>query len=427
MIELFNILVLPFIFLTTFSKNIIYQNIEKNFQTKLSNIEYFSLNFFIFLNILLILSILDLSIQWVSFIVISYLIINTLAFFVDLKNLINLKKYSFFLLLFYVLGIFIIANPDLGWDGKFHWYKKALNFFQDMGIQNLSVLPKYEYPHFGTYIWGLIWKISPLKYEYFGRLFYLLIFIFSVFSITDLIKNTKIKSLIFLSVTIICFNVNHFLGNQDILVFSFILLIAKSLFNIFESNEKNFFNFLMIFLISNILIWIKYEAIVFILSIYFVIIFSKLFNKNLNNLKFTILSLLFVLILKFSISYIYNINLNASFQFSGDYNLSQLISVDMMFYKIIFIFKYYVISLFKNPIMIVNLIILMFFFLKGHKTSKENLFIFITFNLSAFLIFYIIQVDFRWHIINGFDRYMLQYSGFSIIYLIIFINKFIKN
>ncbi len=427
MSELIIILLFPIIFFIIFNENIIFQTVQKNYKINITGIDSSLLIFFSFLNILLIFSIIDLSIHYVSMFIIFYLIINVFLFFFKFKNFLNLKKYAFFTLLFYIFSLTIVSNPDLGWDAKFHWYKRALNFYQDMGLQNLSTLPKYEYPHFGTYLWGLVWNLSPLKYEYFGRLFYLLIYLFSLSSICELIANKKIRPLIFVVLAICCFNLNHFLGNQDILIFSLVVFLARYLFIIFEEKKQTLTYFLIIFLISNLLIWIKYESIVSILIIYSGIIFFKLIHKDYRYLNFVIISFLSIFFLKLFISHLYKINLDASFQFSGNYDFNLLFSYKVFFYKFIYILNYFIFSLFKNPIILISLILLSLLYLKKIKISLPNIIIFLLLNLSTFAIFYIIQNDFKWHIVNGIDRYMLQYSGFSIMYVIIFINKFIKN
>jgi len=296
-----------------------------------------------------------------------------------------------------------------------------------MGFENLSTLPKYEYPHLGSFIWALFWKAVPIANEYFGRLFFLFLYLISIFSIVDLIKNKNFKYFLFISLSVICFNINNFLGNQDILVFSLFLILSRYLYLIFEREQSNLFNFLMFIFINNIIFWIKYESVIYFVTSYFVVIFFKLFKKNYKYLYLIFLGLIFSLIFKFLIYKYFQVNFIASFQFSGDYNLQLLFDFKITIYKLFFIFKYYLISLFKNPIMIISFLTILILFIKNVKLSKENLIIYVLLNLSTFFIFFIIQSDFEWHVINGIDRYMLQYSGFSILFIIIFVNKILKK
>ena len=426
MTETFYIFVFPIILLFLFQNNFL-KVVGKNIRVENETIDFLLLNVFIFLNISLFLSMFFLKIESIILILALYLFFSNIIYFKIKNNFLYFKKFSIFLLIFYIFSFYIISNPDLGWDGKFHWYKRALNFFQNMGFENLSTLPKYEYPHLGSFIWALFWKAVPIAHEYFGRLFFLFLYLISIFSIVDLIKDKSFKYFLFISLSIICFNLNHFLGNQDILVFSLLLILSRYLYLIFEREQENLFNFMMFIFINNIIFWIKYESIIYLLTSYLVVIFFKLFKKNYKYLYLIFLGFVLSLMFKFLIYKHFQVNLNASFQFSGDYDLNSLFDFKIIIYKLFFIFKYYLISLFKNPIMIISFLTIIILFIKNVKLSKENLIIYALLNLSTFFIFFIIQSDFEWHVTNGIDRYMLQYSGFSILFIIIFVNKILKK
>tara|TARA_B100000029_G_C17490133_1_gene928809 strand:- start:63 stop:1343 length:1281 start_codon:yes stop_codon:yes gene_type:complete len=426
MTEIFYIFLFPIILLFLFQNNFL-KAVGKNIRVENETIDFLLLNVFIFLNISLFLSMSFLKIESIILILALYLFFSSIIFFKIKNNFLYFKKFSIFLLIFYIFSFYIISNPDLGWDGKFHWYKRALNFFQNMGFENLSTLPKYEYPHLGSFIWALFWKAVPIAHEYFGRLFFLFLYLISIFSIVDLIKDKSFKYFLFISLSIICFNLNHFLGNQDILVFSLLLILSRYLYLIFERKQENLFNFIMFIFINNIIFWIKYESIIYLLTYYLVVIFFKLLRKNYKYLYLIFLGFVLSLMFKFLIYKHFQVNLNASFQFSGDYDLNLLFDFKIIIYKLFFIFKYYLISLFKNPIMIISFLTIIILFIKNVKLSKENLIIYALLNLSTFFIFFIIQSDFEWHVTNGIDRYMLQYSGFSILFIIIFVNKILKK
>ena len=427
MTEIFYIFIFPIFLLFLFQNNLFSKFGAKIFIVENETIDFSLLNIFIFLNISLFLSISNLKIESIILILFAYLFFSSVINFGSKKNFLYFKNFFILLILFYIFSFYIVLNPDLGWDGKFHWYKKSLNFYQNMGFENLSILPKYEYPHLWPFLWALFWKAVPIDHEYFGRLFYLFLYLISIFSIIDLIKNKTFKYFLFTSLSIICFNINHFLGNQDILVFSLVLILSRYMYLIFERKQSTLFNFLMFIFVNNIIFWIKYESIIYLVTTYLVVITFKLIKKNYQYLFLIFFGFIFTLILKFLIYKYFQVNFNASFQFSGDYNLQLLFDLKVIVYKIFFIFKYYLISLFKNPIMIISYITILILFLKNVKLSKENLIIYLLLNLSTFFIFFIIQSDFEWHVINGIDRYMLQYSGFSILFIIIFVNKIIKK
>ena len=81
MSELIIILLFPIIFFIIFNENIIFQTVQKNYKINITGIDSSLLIFFSFLNILLIFSIIDLSIHYVSIFIIFYLIINFFLFF----------------------------------------------------------------------------------------------------------------------------------------------------------------------------------------------------------------------------------------------------------------------------------------------------------------------------------------------------------
>ncbi len=427
MIEIINIILFPLALIIFFQNHFFTKLLKKRLGKKNSHFDYYILNLFVILNLILLVSLFNLDIQFTIIIILIYFILFNIFNFS--YKIISQSFYSLLILIiiFYVLSTNIVANPDLGWDGKFHWYKKALNFFQNMGFENLSNLPKYEYPHFGVYLWALFWSINPLNFEYFGRLFYLFLYLLSIFSIVDLLNNKNLKLILFITLSLITFNFNHFTGNQDILVFSLVVFLSRYLYLIYEEREQTLFNLILFILINNIILWIKYECIVYVILCYSILLIYKLFKKDYEYFLLIFLSFLFTLILKLGISQLYQINLNASFQFSGEYDLFKLFDINLFFYKFYIILKYYFFSLFKNPVILIGYISLALIFFQKINISLINVFLFILFNLSSFLIFYIIQIDFEWHVAYGIDRHILQYSGFSILFLIVFLNKTFKN
>ena len=105
------------------------------------------------------------------------------------KNNINLAISNIYLILFIfitnvILSIVIASNLTLGWDADFRWIMKALNFVQGNNVDNLQSFTDNEYPFLGSLIWGYFWKNSLLGYEYFGRLFYLFLYLGSLLLIS---------------------------------------------------------------------------------------------------------------------------------------------------------------------------------------------------------------------------------------------------
>ena len=430
MTEIIHIIIFPIILLLFFNNKYVfnYKIIKSNRKTY--NLDIYILNFFIILNFILILSLIDLKITNILLLILIYYFFTNIFFLKKIEILKNIKKlsqYLIFLSIFYLLSFYIISNPDLGWDAKFHWYKRALSFYQDMGFENLITLPKYEYPHFGTFLWSVFWSMSPLKYEYFGRLFYLFLYLLSIYSITDLIKNNKIKYLFFVFFVIISFDLNHFLGNQDIILFALLVFISRYMYLLFNEKKNNIIYYITFILINNIILWVKYEAFVYLAILYSVILLHSYLFKNKTRLSILLIGLFITVFLKLIFQYFYEININPSFQFADSYDFSKLFIFEEIVVKFYFIIEYFVVSIFKNPIIIIGFLSLLLIYIEKFKQSKINIIIFLLFNLSTFFIFFIIQNDFQWHVRYGLDRYMLQYSGFSLLFVIAFVNKYFRN
>lgn len=427
MIEIINIFIFPIILILFLQNNLLSKFFIISNKNQNLDLEYKILNFFIILNLLLILSLLNLAIKVAALIIIFYFIFSNIFYFKINKNFLFISKYTIFLVIFYLLSLDIASNPDLSWDGKFHWYKRALNFYQDMGYENLKLLPKYEYPHLGSYLWAFFWFLNPSKIEYFGRLFFVFLYLFSIFSVSDLISNKTVKHFVFIFISLISYNLNHFTGNQDIVVFSLIIFLTRNLYLIYISRDNSYLNYFLFILVNNIIIWIKYESFLYVLLSYGVLIFLNLIDKNKKIFFLLVFFLLATILFKIYISTIFQIGFNASFQFSGNYDVSELFKVDIILYKLYILLKYFLFALFKNPILIIGFISLLIIFLKKIKIPNPILIFFILMNCSAIFVFYIIQIDFKWHVINGLDRYVLQFSGMSILFIVLLLNYFYKK
>ena len=162
------------------------------------------LNLIIQISLLLLISFIniDYSKYFISIIIIS--IFYNFYNFLKIKNFLKYfqnKNLIFFIILNFFIAIYLISNPILAWDGLENWFFKAQNFFYNYNFFDLSGLKGNNnyYPHLGTLVWGFFWKNSFLQYEYLGRLFYIYIYLLSVFSICELISNQNKIKIILLS------------------------------------------------------------------------------------------------------------------------------------------------------------------------------------------------------------------------------------
>ena len=84
-----------------------------------------------------------------------------------------------------------------GWDTKTNWFFKTLNFFQNQDIKNLKEFNNFDYPHLGAYIWSFFWQFPFGSYEYLGRIFYVFLYVLSIFSISNCLKLEIYEKIIF--------------------------------------------------------------------------------------------------------------------------------------------------------------------------------------------------------------------------------------
>ena len=132
MIEIINIILFPLALIIFFQNHLFTKLIKKRFEKKNSYFDCYILNLFIILNLILLISLLNFDIQFTIIIILTYFILVNIFNFSYKIIFQSIYSLLILIIIFYVLSTYIVANPDLGWDGKFHWYKKALNFFQNI-------------------------------------------------------------------------------------------------------------------------------------------------------------------------------------------------------------------------------------------------------------------------------------------------------
>ena len=115
---------------------------------------------------------------------------------------------------------------------KWFWYIKSLYFYQNY---NFSYLSQYEFnsfhPHFGSYLWAFFRELSLNKFEYSGRIFYAFLYISSLFFLIDKFEKNKIQNFIIIFLLLlITYNYKIFSGLQEILIFSFLVITTKLIY-----------------------------------------------------------------------------------------------------------------------------------------------------------------------------------------------------
>jgi len=430
MIEILQIIIFSLVFtlllflqFNIFSRTNYFPNIEIAEKT--------SLNLAINLNILLLFSFLPLSIQLIQpFVILIYLLILIFSYRKNFGLILEFLK-SFFplIVIFFLLATHISTEIYLGWDAKYFYYIKSLFFYEEKTIFDLY---KFEHsawhPHFGSYLWGFFWSLSFVDNEYFGRLFFLFLFCYSFFVISKITKNQLINNIIFLILIFISYEYEFFSGLQEILIFSFLILISKYFFLITKQNNNEVLLLCLIFLFSNLLIWIKSEGIIYFFTTLLLLLVQ---NQILIKRKLFLLSLFIIFyILKLTIYDVSDLN-NGQKTF---YNLEYIFNLEfnIIFNKLsnIFIWFFYYLS---NNVFFAIFILIIFYeklFIKNRNFNKsiyyKTLMIYLFFIILFIIFAYIFRdMEIEYAIRTTMDRLIMTASGFFIYPSIkLLINKF---
>ena len=392
--------------------------------------DFLFLNLLINFVILFLISFTNLNyFNYFIFVIISSLILNIFYYLSNLNFKLKIFKnlnFIFFLLINLILFTYLSKDPTLSWDGLENWYFKAQGFFYNYNFFDLKVIKGVDYyPHFGTFIWGFFWKSSLLQYEYSGRLIYIFLFLLSIFSVCDLIKNkNNLKIITTTGLILVCFDNFLFKGYQEILVFSFLIFASKNFFYYLQ-NKKNIF-LVISFVCFSFLPWIKNEGYLFVIVFCIsLLILIKKFPKKNEILLFILFSVLLLIIKHFLFLNYYESNLIHG----GNFYLPDLTEI-ILFIKLFSIG--FIIAIFKYKIWLLILLVFYLFIKNNRIFKKNNNFAdLLKINLILFFIlifgiyFSVLNHDYglSWWIDNSLDRIIYQISGLFIIILIIFLNN----
>ena len=428
MIEIFSIFLQLIIFLIIFSFPFTPKILNNSFNLsgyKFKIIDAHSLNIIFFLYLCLIVSFLNVNLELLFK---SYLVVSIIHLFFSYKNFrFNLKKenvilFFFFIIILISIFFYIAQNLKLEWDGVNHWLEKVLIFFNGKHIEDLKNVTTHPYyPHLGSYIWALFWKNSYLGYEYFGRFFYVYLYITSIFLITDNInfKNIFYKILLILFFLIITFEPYLLAGYQEYLIFSTLIFATKY---ISFCNFKNSQSYKFIFLILMILYlncWFKDEGL------FYFIIFSSLFILmiNLSNQsKFTFLFFITFLLL---IQYMLQKYIIGIYDFPEKISLTDIIfditNFEILIIKLSKISFHILVAFAKYSLWIVILIsiFIKIFFKQKFNIIERYFSMCLLFNLIFLIgIFFTFKnLDFMLRV--SLDRLIFQTSGFYLMLILL--------
>ena len=387
----------------------------------------YSLNLIINLNILLIFSLLPVAIKnYQNIFLIIYLVLFIYKIFNNnFKNIFyNKPAFYIFLLSFVVISISVASRLELGWDAKYFYYIKTLFFFEGLNIAELKNFKDYSWhPHLGSYIWAFFWKLPFIDYEYFGRLFYVFIFCFSIIGVIFNNKNRfYLKTIFFFSILILIYSYERFSGLQEVLIFSLLIISSRFLYDLKET--KNLTNIVAILLVANLLIWIKSEGLVF--SIILMIILSVSNKINLQK-KIIVLTtgVLIIFFKKIIYTYLQFDTISQPF-----YNLAFLLSLDYLeilnrIGHTLFYLSYYGLI---NILFFIGIIILLFINLKKTKELDITIFnYYFLFSSSSIFAAYIFrEMEIVYSLRTTLERIVFVSSGFYLYLIFIYLDKRVK-
>ena len=426
MIELFQILLsfILFFLIITVPINIFNSKpfINKNFFC----LDVASFNLILNCNILLLISILPLSLK-LSNLLFVFIYSAAFIYIYLIKNFnFNLfKNFIQFISIFFIIFLIISTNVAgeliLGWDAKYFYYIKALFFIDNQNFSDLKTFVHNAYhPHLGSFLWAFFSNLMPIKLEYFGRLFYVFIFCFSMFYVCyNNLKEKFIGSIIFILIIAISYKYERFSGLQEILIFSFLVILSKYFFLIKES--KNTWLIFFVILCCNLIIWFKAEGLVYTT----ILILSLNFSYQISNkIKFYInLSYFFIIIFKVFIYQYFDFILNGQPFYNLDYVLNLNFEIILYKLKIILSFLFYYAT--QNVFFISGfLILLVLNFNKKIDNYTKLLNYYFILNIIFILCMYVLRdLEIEYFVRTTLERIIFTSSGF---YVLLTINIF-KN
>ena len=431
MIELLQIIFIFFVFCLTITVPINVFSSKLFINKKEFNLDTASFNLLLNCNILLLLSIIPVTLSSYNFFYIlgCFLIFMYIYLLKDFKLNLYKKNFEVFLLffiIFFIISVNVANELTLGWDAKYFYYIKSLFFVEG---QILYDIKKFFFgtwhPHLGSYYWAFFWDLMPLQVEYFGRLFYVFVFIFSLFYLChDSIKEKFRNNIIFILVIFLVYDYERFSGLQEILIFSFLAILSKY-FSKLELLEKKYYIFFII-LGCNLILWLKAEGIIYSGILILLLNFTK---KIPNKIKiYSSFSFIFLIFFKIIIYQFFNEEANFLVEVSGHpYYFEYIYNLDLSFilYKIKFIITYLFYYTLNNVFFISGILILLMLNFKKNKGNYIRImnfyFIFnIIFIFSAYLLR---DMDIEYSLKNTIERVIFTSSGFFAFLVI----NFFKN
>ena len=432
MIEIFNIIsqLLIIFLLLNFPLNL--KNIKKiKILYDLDFFEIISINLFIFLFVFLLISFFPMNFTYVILIILFLSLILNYNSLNYISKSISVNDYRFIFIILLsslVLSVSIVSNLFLEWDGQV-WINKAINFYENKSLFNLKILEIdiiKNYPHLGSLLWGIFWKISIINNEVFGRIIYVFIYVLSIaITVRKLSYQWVLQYIFFISFIFFTFDLYFFSGYQECLMFSMILILMNLFFR-FQNKFDNIFILLVSLMFFNLLSWVKNEGVVYFL-IFIILTLYRVKNYRILIVfsSVTLILARYVILNEISSNETGLLSINLK-------NYTNLLDLKQILLTLLLFFKYLIISFFKNTIWL--FIIALFILSLITKRNNLKIFYFITFVsifflLGIYLNYYVLEsnnLKNEWFISVTLSRLTYHISAFYIPFIIIFINSFNK-
>ena len=379
-----------------------------------------SFNLIINCNILLLISLLPFSLRLYNlFFIIIYSTIFIYIYFIKnfrfslFKNFI--QSTSILLIIFLVISINVAGELNLGWDAKHTFYIKALFFIENQHFGDLNKFANNNWhPHLGSFLWAFFWNLTPIKLEYFGRLFYIFLFCFSIFYIChNNFKDKFIGNIIFILIISFSYTYGRFSGLQDILIFSFLVILSKY-FSLLK-NSNIIWYVLFILLGCNLIIWFKFQGIVHSTILVLLLNFSSQISKKIkiySNL-FYISIVIFKIIIYQYFDFTY---------YDRPYHLDYLLNLnfDVILHKLSFIIPFlFYYSLINIFFVAGTIILLMFNLQKKFNNYIKILNYYFILNLIIIVFTYLLREwEVEFSVRTTMERLIFTSSGFYVFLII---------
>jgi hypothetical protein len=359
----------------------------------------------------------------ISFFQLSHLFIFVLIIFFRIFFLIFINKkndlffkikdnllFTFIIFfVFFILSIDVASNVKLGWDAQNYFFEKVINFNEQKTFNEFKDNGAAHYPHLSEFLWSFFWKIHSFNYgqEYLGRIFFIYVYLLSiVYLVNNSILRESFKIFFFLFLTILSYKAIYFNGNLEILAFSLFIILSVDLSIILR--KKNYLNYLPRILLTILcLVWTKNESVVLVFINLIVFYFFYPYKKRFT-LVYLFIPLIFFVSLRlfFNNYYAFNVpdyQLHKTLDFSFEYLLKGIVLISEEFVK----------GLFKNLILLISYIFIIFnIALKNkdifHRFQAVQGLFFVIFLYFAFL-FNLPDVEFQTK--SSIDRVLFILSG----------------